>query len=837
MAEIGIVQQIDIDQELQEAYPDYAMSVIVSRALPDVRDGLKPVHRRILYAMYDMGLRPDRPFKKSARIVGEVLGKYHPHGDGAVYDAMVRMAQDFSMRYPLVDGQGNFGSVDGDSAAAMRYTEARLTEAALELLEDIGKDTVDFSANFDGTLREPDVLPAMLPNLLVNGADGIAVGMSTKIPPHNIAEICRALDHMLVNWDKLEDVTVEDLMKFVKGPDFPTGGLIYRYRDDHKHDQTDTILNAYAQGRGRIVMQAKSHVEDMSRNRSRIVVTELPYQTNKSNLIEKIAELARDGKVDGITDLRDESDRRGMRIVIELTRNVDPTDVLGKLFKYTPLRQTFGVIMLALVDGQPRTLSLKRALQHFIEHRIEVIRRRSEYDLARARDREHILAGLRIALDNLDEVIETIRRSQRVDTARNNLMSKFKMSERQAQAVLDMRLARLAALERKKIEEDYKAVRKEIKYLEDLLANPGKVLGVIRDELKGLSERYNDPRRTLIITDAEYTGSVMQADQLIPDGEVLVTLSTKGEIQRIMNVARKPRTGNSYRQIETMNNRHELLVINQRGRAWRLPVHQLPEKTGRSNGELLAQLLSGWDRKADEVAALLDLPTDEATLAEGFLIAVTQQGRVVRVSAAEAKNLHSGTTLVNVDESDALLWAGLSLGGDNLVLVSAEGQAIQFAESEVRATGIGVQGVWGMKLQGAKDLIVGAGLARQGSHLLLVSAAGMHKRAALSDFPRQGRYGKGVRGMNLDKASGPLVAAFLVNEGDKVSLDGNDRSSHDLQMKLVSSVSRYHSGYPLDGLTAGKKIIGGFRWGNEIAWPDSAHATSNGNGQLSMAME
>ncbi|MBA3534345.1 MAG: DNA gyrase subunit A, partial [Ardenticatenales bacterium] len=442
MAEIGIVQQVDINNELQGAYLDYAMSVIVSRALPDVRDGLKPVHRRILYAMFDMGLHPDRPFKKSARIVGEVLGKYHPHGDGAVYDAMVRMAQEFSMRYPLVDGQGNFGSIDGDNAAAMRYTEARLTRPAIELLEDIQKQTVDFGFNFDGTLKEPEVLPAMLPNLLINGADGIAVGMSTKVPPHNIGEICDALIFMLDSWDRLDEVDVEALMRFVQGPDFPTGGLVYRYRDDRGHEGTDTIQNAYATGRGRIVMQAKSHVEEMSRNRSRIVVTELPFQTNKSNLIEKIADLVRDGKLEGITDLRDESDRRGMRVVIELTRNVRPTDVLGQLFKLTPLRQTFGVILLALVDGQPRMLSLKRALQLFIEHRREVIRRRAEYDLERARARSHILEGLRIALDNLDEVIETIRRSQRVDTAKANLIKRFSLTELQAQAILDMRLAR-----------------------------------------------------------------------------------------------------------------------------------------------------------------------------------------------------------------------------------------------------------------------------------------------------------------------------------------------------------------------------------------------------------
>ncbi len=818
MAEIGIVQQVDIDQELQDAYLDYAMSVIVSRALPDARDGLKPVHRRILYAMYDMGLRPDRPFKKSARIVGEVLGKYHPHGDSAVYDAMVRMAQEFSMRYPLVDGQGNFGSVDGDSAAAMRYTEARLAAPAMELLEDIAKDTVEFTFNFDGTLKEPDVLPALLPNLLVNGGDGIAVGMSTKIPPHNIGEVCDALDFVIQRWAKLDDVTVEDLMKFVQGPDFPTGGLIYRFRDDRKHDMTDTILNAYATGRGRLVVQAKTHVEEMSRNRSRIVVTELPFQTNKSNLIEKIAELARDAKVEGITDLRDESDRRGMRVVIELTRNVEPAAVLGQLFKYTPLRQTYGVIMLALVDGQPRMLSLKKVLQLFVEHRIVVIRRRSEYDLERARARAHILQGLRIALDNLDEVIDTIRRSQRVDTAKNNLMRKFDMTDMQAQAVLDMRLARLAALERKKIEEEYQAVLQEIEYLEGLLASPEKVLSVIRRELKELKQRYNDPRRSLIITGAEYTGDVVQADQLIPDGEVLITITQKGEIQRIMNVARKPRTGSEYSQIITANNRNELLLVSKSGRAWRTSIHQLPEKTGRNKGEQLGQLLSGWERN-EEVAAALGVPMDEETLGQGFLLAVTRRGRVVRVSASEAKNLHSGTVLVNLEQGDEVLWAGFTHGEESLLLLSAQGQGIHFSEGDVRPTGIGVQGVWAMKLEEKNDAVVAASLAREGDQVVAVTERGFLKRTALADYPSQGRYGKGVRAMNLDETTGLLAAGSVATEADKLTLVTNKRTAIDVQVRHVPQAGRYGQGEPIADLPAAQRVTSLFKWESEVAWP------------------
>lgn len=819
MSEIGIVKQVDINQELEEAYLSYAMSVIVSRALPDVRDGLKPVHRRILYAMYDMGLHPDRPYKKSARIVGEVLGKYHPHGDSAVYDTMVRMAQDFSMRYPLVDGQGNFGSVDGDSAAAMRYTEARLTKAAMELLTDINKNTVDFSDNFDGSLKEPDVLPTELPNLLVNGADGIAVGMSTKIPPHNIGEVCDALDYMLEHWAQLEDVGVEDLMRFVKGPDFPTGGLIYRYRNDGKHDNTDTILNAYAQGRGRIVVQAKTHVEEMSRNRSRIVITELPYQTNKANLIERIANLARDGKVEGITDMRDESDRRGMRVVIEATRNVKPRELLGQLFKYTPLRQTFGVIMLALVNGQPRLLSLKRSLQLFIEHRQEIIRRRSEYDLERALARAHILEGLRIALKNLDEVVQTIRRSQRTDTAKKNLMKRFAMTERQAQAVLDMRLARLAALERKKIETEYKAIQEQIAALEELLATPELVLTVIRQELKALKERYQDQRRTTIITEAEYTGKVVQEESLIPDGDVIITISRKNEIQRIMNTARKVRSGEKYDHIMIANNRHDLLLINQDGRAWRTEIHRLPEKTGRSKGESLTQRLSGWQR-SDTAVAALDVPKEEQSLAKGYLIVATRAGRVIRVSASEIKNLYAGTLLVNLDEGDQVVWSALSLGKDHLVLVSTQGQAICFSEEDVRPTSIGVQGVWGMKLEDENDGIVGAALTREGEQLLIVSSKGMSKRTALDNFSPQRRYGKGLRAMNLDESTGTLAVATIVEVTDKVTLFTTQKKTcFDLDVRDIVEGNRYESGQAIGELPSNHQISNLLKWGKHSAWP------------------
>ena len=491
---IGDVREVDIAAEMQVAYLDYAMSVIVARALPDVRDGLKPVHRRILYAMHDMGLTSNKPYKKSARIVGEVLGKYHPHNDASVYDAMVRMAQAFSLRYPLVDGQGNFGSIDGDNAAAMRYTEARLAAISDLVLTDIEKDTIDWRDNFDTTLKEPGVLPAALPNLLVNGANGIAVGMATNIPPHNLAEVVDATVHLIDHFGKIDEIGVNDLQQFIKGPDFPTGGILFRYRQGNKgEEEIDAIWQAYATGRGRLILQAKAHFEEMSRSRSRIVVTELPYQTNKTNLLERIALLVRDGKIEGITDLRDESDRTGMRIVIELTRNVEPKVVLERLLRLTPMQQTFGMSLLALVDGEPRTLTLKRILVLFIEHRQEIIRRRSEYDLARARARSHIVEGLLKALDILDEVIQTIRRSQRVETARANLMRSFGFTQVQAQAILDMPLRRLTALERKQLQDEHKELRQRIAYLEGLLADDAKILGVVREELLALRQQHAGP--------------------------------------------------------------------------------------------------------------------------------------------------------------------------------------------------------------------------------------------------------------------------------------------------------------------------------------------------------
>ncbi|MEJ2746420.1 MAG: DNA topoisomerase 4 subunit A [Anaerolineae bacterium] len=623
--EIGTVKQVNIDQEMRESYLSYAMSVIVSRALPDARDGLKPVQRRILYAMHDMGLRPDTAFKKSARVVGEVLGKYHPHGDQSVYDAMVRMAQDFSMRYTLVDGQGNFGSLDGDAAAAMRYTEARMSQMGFDLLEDIGKNTVDFTTNFDDSLKEPSVLPATVPNLLVNGTTGIAVGMATSIPPHNLGEVLDALAYMLNNWGKLDDISVSDLMEFIKGPDFPTGGLVFRYKGEN--NETDAIAAAYATGRGRVTVRAKAHVEQMERNKSRIVITELPYQANKTNLLGRIADLHRDGKIEGLTDLRDESDRNGMRIILETTRNVEPEQVLADLFRLTPMQSTFSISLLALVDGEPRVLTLKQALRVYLEHRLEIVRRRSEYDLEKARHRAHILEGLLTALDNLDAVIDTIRRSRTVETAKSNLQKNFKLSEIQAQAILDMQLRRLAALERRKLQDEHKEKLQLIKYLERLLSKPEMMREAIKEELLAVREKYADVRRTQIVDTSK--SQVITESDLLPDEQVWVLLSEKGTLARttspeMINIPLKP--AEQPQALLEANTQDVLYLFAADGRSVSLPVYQLPQAREMGKGTHWADL-TGLTRRDHVVAALVR----PSTVTDGYLTLATLAGVVKRV--------------------------------------------------------------------------------------------------------------------------------------------------------------------------------------------------------------
>jgi DNA gyrase subunit A len=756
-AAIGLVRPADIVHEMQGAYLDYAMSVIVARALPDVRDGLKPVHRRILYAIYhDLGLDHTKPHKKSARIVGEVLGKYHPHGDSAVYDAMVRMAQEFSLRYPLIDGQGNFGSVDGDNAAAMRYTEARLAEISQLVLNDLDKDTVEWHDNFDNSLREPDILPAALPNLLINGSSGIAVGMSTNIPPHNLGEVVDALAYLIDHFDDIESITVEQLMQFVKGPDFPTGGIVYRYRDEKGDDNVDAIAQGYSVGRARLVMQAKAHFEEMSRGRSRIVVTELPYQTNKVALIERIASLVRDDKLEGITDLRDESDRAGMRMVIELTRNVDPKDVLKELFKQTPLQQTFGLQTLALVDGEPRTLSLKRMLHLFVQHRQEIIRRRSEYDLKRARDRAHILEGLLRALDILEQVIDTIRRSQNAETARNNLVANFKFSEIQAQAILDMQLRRLAALERRKLQDEHKEILKQIAYLEDLLAHPAKILQVIKSDLLEIKEKYGDARRTQIV---DRTKGTLTTTDLLPDQEVWVTVSASGDLRRQDATRITPSTlrqvgKDSEVALITANTRDYLYLFAKDGRCRRVSIHEIPQGGGEKH---LAEL-TDFSRR-DQITAALALPRTGGM--DGYLFMVTEQGMVKRITLADffAASASAELSVMNVDEKDKLMAVLVTPGGQEVILVSSEGQSIRFAEEDVRSMGLAAGGVGGMKLKKGITIIYAA-LVDPDGELMTMTAQGYAKRTTLSEYSSQGRNGGGIATHKTSARTGNVTAAL-----------------------------------------------------------------------------
>jgi DNA gyrase subunit A len=758
----GAVQVTDIVGEMQVAYLDYAMSVIVARALPDVRDGLKPVHRRILYAMYaDLGLTFDKPHKKSARIVGEVLGKYHPHGDVAVYDAMARMAQSFSLRYPLVDGQGNFGSIDGDSPAAMRYTEARLAEISNLIIEDLDKDTVAWNPNFDNTLEEPAVLPAALPNLLINGANGIAVGMATNIPPHNLGEVVDALAFIIDRFAHIEEITAEELLHFVKGPDFPTGGILYRYRADGKNsEEIDAIAQGYSVGKSRLVMQAKAHFEELSRGRSRIIITELPYQTNKSTLIERIADLVRDGKLEGIADLRDESDRTGMRVVIELSRTAEPKDVLADLFKYTPLQQTFGMQLLALVDGQPRVLSLKRMLHLFIQHRQEIVRRRTEFDLARARERAHIVEGLLKALDILDEVISTIRNSQRVDTARANLMKNFDFTAVQAQAILDMQLRRLAALERAKLRDEFKELQKQIAELEELLAHPEKILALIKNELLAIKEKFGDARRTQIV---DRTKGTLTTTDLLPDEMAWVSVGGKGDLRRqlaaqVSNTIIRQIGRGSEAGVVTVNTRQPLYLFTADGRSARLAVHEIPADGANKHLSDLSGLSRG-----DVITAALTLPPrngDGET--PGYLFLVTVQGSVKRIALADYLAAVIGApTVIGIGEKDRLGWVFPTRGNQEVILVASNGQAIRFHEDEVRSMGLAAGGVGGVKLK-SSDKVVYAAVVDPAGELITLTTLGYAKRSPLIDYPSQGRNGGGIVSHKLTTRTGAISTALLI---------------------------------------------------------------------------
>ncbi len=743
--EVGIVRKVDIDSEMQQSYLDYAMSVIVARALPDARDGLKPVQRRILYAMYDMGLRANSGYKKSARIVGEVLGKYHPHGDVAVYEAMARLAQDFTMRAPLVDGQGNFGSVDGDPPAAMRYTEARLTSFGLQLLEQIERNTIDFSRNFDDTMDEPIVLPAAVPNLLVNGASGIAVGMATNIPPHNLGEVVDALVYMLKEWDRLDDIGVADLMQFVKGPDFPTGGIILQ------ENGANDIQTAYATGRGRIPVRGRVHTEDMGRGRTRLIVTELPYLTNKASLIERIADLVREGHIEGIVDLRDESDRQGMRIVIELSKSANSDNVLRDLYKRTPMQSTFGVALLALVDGEPRMLTLKQALRVYLEHRLEVVRRRSEFDLARALARAHILEGLRIALKNLNEIVSLIRNSPDVETARTRLMKRYKLDEIQSQAILDMPLRRLASLERKKIEDEYRELMKTIKELESLLHSPKQMRLMVEAELLSVREVYADSRRTQIVSLAEGESAklLLTANSLTPAEEVWVGVMNDGTLARTSST-KLPRV--SGRQaanwLVKATTHHTVYLAAQDGRTAAVSVTSLPISDDLTEGLPLWKV-SPLEEK-DKLAAVFTVPPGLHEQ-DCYVLTVTRAGLVKKSSIQDLPGPSTQLfTLVKVNPDDTLLWLAITRGEDQLLLVTEQGMAIRFSEQEVRSMGLVAAGVNGIKMKPG-DQVAAAERISEKDEILLVTSDGCGWRLPMSEFPLQGRYGQGVIAGRLAK--------------------------------------------------------------------------------------
>src|SRR6478735_1222560 len=774
--QVGRVVQVPIEDELRSAYLDYAMSVIVSRALPDVRDGLKPVHRRILYTMNEMGLTSAAAYRKCAAIVGEVMGKYHPHGDVALYDALVRLAQDFSMRYPLVDGQGNFGSVDGDGAAAMRYTEARLTAMAVEMLDDIDKDTVDFEDNYDGTQRQPSVLPAKLPNLLINGSSGIAVGMATNIPPHHLGEICDATVAIIDD----PDITSDDLCKLVQGPDFPTGGTIYRYEQQRnvagEWETVDAIRQMYAHGRGRVVMRAQVAFEEVRGDRTAIIVNELPYQVNKAALLEKMADLVKDKKVDGIADLRDESDRDGMRIYIEIKRDANPHKVLNNLFKHTPMQLAFNMNMLALVDGQPQTLPLRGVLVHYLDHRREIIRRRTEFDLAKARARAHILEGLKIALDNLDAVIKTIRESQEVEDARNNLMSRFDLSELQAQAILDMRLARLAALERQKIEDEYLAIIQLIAELEDILANPARVSQIIKDELAELKRKYAGERRTRVADDFSRE---MTDEDLIADEDVVVTISGRGYIKRqpVATYRRQHRGGkgiighvtreeDAVEHLLVANTHHWALFFTNRGRVFSVKVHAIPDASRQAKGLPIINLPGVQVDSGEVPMATITLPDFKAG---SYLVLATRRGIIKKTPLEQFEKVRSsGIRAISLNDEDELAWVDVSTGSDDVIIATAQGKLARFSEGEVRAMGRDAAGVIGIRLARKGDSVVGMSVVQPDSDLLVLTETGYGKRVPLTDFRRKHRGGQGVGLISLEgRKTGDVAAVQQVTEEDE----------------------------------------------------------------------
>ena len=796
---IGHIMPLNIEDELKKSFISYAMAVIVSRALPDVRDGLKPVHRRILYAMNELGITPDKPFRKSARIVGDVLGKYHPHGDRSVYDAMVRLAQDFSTRYLLVDGQGNFGSVDGDGAAAMRYTEARLSKLSMEMVRDIEKETVDFYPNFDETLMQPAVMPARFPNLLVNGSSGIAVGMATNIPPHNLGEVIDGVICMLDN----PDCTVDDLMQHIKGPDFPTGGVILGRRG---------IYDAYHEGRGRIIVRTKSEIEEMPGNRHRIVVTEIPYMVNKAKLIEKIAEMVHDKTVDGISDIRDESDRKGMRIVIELKRDTNANVVLNTLYKHTQMQDTFGAIMLALVDGVPKVLSLKQMIHHYIEHQVDVIRRRTKYDLDKAEARSHILEGLLIALDNIDEVIALIRGSRTPQDARDGLMTRFGLTERQAQAILDMRLQRLTGLERDKLEAEYAELQKQIAYYRSVLADEKLVFGIIRDEISEIRRKYADERRTEITA---MDGEIDMLD-LIDEEDMVVTLTHCGYVKRLpKDTYRAQRRGGKgivgattreedfVDQMYVTSTHDPLMFFTNRGRVYQLNCYEIPEAGRTARGTAIINLLQ-LD-PGEKVSAMLPVPAEKVS--GHYLVMATKNGIIKRTELSEFTNLRkSGLIAMVLREDDELIGVALTDGSGEVLLGTHGGMAIRFPESDMRPMGRNAMGVKSIELDDG-DSVVAMSIVEEGALVLSITELGYGKRTELDEYRVQSRGGKGIKAMNLTAKVGQLAGQLLVHDDEDILLITDDGTIIRMPVADISVLGRNTQGVRLMRVEEGCRVV------------------------------
>lgn len=819
MANIGKIQPSEIVDEMQKSYMDYAMSVIVARALPDVRDGLKPVHRRILFAMHQTGLHHTSKYKKSASVVGEVLGKYHPHGDAPVYEALVRLAQDFSMRYTLVDGQGNFGSIDGDPPAAMRYTECRLDSIADEMLLDIEKETVEFIPNFDGSIQEPTYLPAKLPNLLLMGSEGIAVGMATKIPPHNLSEVVDAIT-FLISHAKVEkpskedtkdieekqkftlkfDVTLEDLMGCIQGPDFPTAGAIY---------DVSEIRNAYATGRGKIIMRGKAEIEEMGNGKSMIAITELPYQVNKANLVAKIADLVKDKKLDGISDLRDESDRRGIRVVVELKRDAQPNKVLNNLFKHTELQSSFPVNVVALVDGTPRTLTLKEILEEYLKHRHDVIFRRSQFELKQARAREHILEGLKIAVDHIDEVISIIKKSKDAEEAKVKLMARFKLSDLQTTAILDMQLRKLAALERQKIEDELSMIRETIAYLEDLLAHPEKILKVIKEELAKLKEKYGDNRKTRV-----YKSRVgeLSDEQLIANEETIITMTETGYIKRVPRTTFKlqerggkgvigmtTKEEDAIDRLVSAQTHDNMLFFTEKGKVYQVRVWDIPEASRQSKGQAVVNLIN--IESAEKVTSMLAYSLKRAEQKEKgieYILMATKKGVVKKTKLSQYENIRrNGLLSIKLDTGDELIWARLTSGNDDVLLVTHEGKSIRFSETEVRHTGRDTMGVRGILLKPG-DYVVAMeviGSENKKADFLTLMEKGKGKKTNVSGFPHQRRGGQGVKVAQINPKTGKVVLSQMIPaESEEVILTSTKGQVVKLPLKSIPRLSRATSG-------------------------------------------